>query len=132
MRAVLPVQYFGLISQAGSSGPRGLSIYIVAASMFSIFQLDRPRKIAEIKIAVLVNILCVANSTQWNNFAQLKKKTCQHSSTCGLMVRCRYWVCRRRPFRVISNSHFCVLKSFSFCISQKGILSISSWFYYFF
>lgn len=64
MKAVLPVQYFGLISQAGSSVPRGLSIYIVAASMFSIFQLDRPRKIAEIKIAVLVNILCVANSTQ--------------------------------------------------------------------
>lgn len=131
MKAVLPVQYFGLISQAGSSGPRGLSIYIVAASMFSIFQLDRCRKIAEIKIAVLVNILCVA-STQWNNFALLKKKTCQQSSTCGLMVRCRYWVCRRRSFRVISNSHFCVLKSFSFCISQKGILSISSWFYYFF
>ena len=42
--------------------------------MFSIFQLDRRRKIAEIKIAVLVNILCVANSTQWNNYAQLKKK----------------------------------------------------------
>lgn len=42
--------------------------------MFSIFQLDRCRKIAEIKIAVLVNILCVANSTQWNNFALLKKK----------------------------------------------------------
>lgn len=42
--------------------------------MFSIFQLDRRRKIAEIKIAVFVNILCVANSTQWNNFAQLKKK----------------------------------------------------------
>lgn len=41
--------------------------------MFSIFQIDRRRKIAEIKIAVLVNILCVANSTQWNNFAQLKK-----------------------------------------------------------
>lgn len=41
--------------------------------MFSIFQLDRRRKIAEIKIAVLVNILCVANSTQWNNFAQFKK-----------------------------------------------------------
>lgn len=41
--------------------------------MFSIFQLDRRRKIAEIKIAVFVNILCVANSTQWNNFAQLKK-----------------------------------------------------------
>lgn len=84
------------------------------------------------QIAVLVNILCVANSTQWNNFALLKKKTSQQSSTCGLMVRCRYWVCRRRSFRVISNSHFCVLKSFSFCISQKGILSISSTFYYFF
>lgn len=26
------------------------------------------------QIAVLVNILCVANSTQWNNFALLKKK----------------------------------------------------------
>ena len=64
MKAVLPVQYFGLISQAGSSGPRGLSIYIVAASMFSIFQLDRCRKIAEIKIAVLVNILCVASTVK--------------------------------------------------------------------
>ena len=42
--------------------------------MFSIFQLDRRRKIAEIKIAVLVNILCVSNSTQWNKFAQLKKR----------------------------------------------------------
>lgn len=26
------------------------------------------------QIAVLVNILCVANSTRWNNFALLKKK----------------------------------------------------------
>lgn len=110
----------------------GLSIYIVAASMFSIFQLDRPRKIAEIKIAVLVNILCVANSTQWNNFAQVKKKRASIPQHAVLWWDVVIEFLDGRSFRVISNSHFCVLKSFSFCISQKGILSISSWFYYFF
>lgn len=84
------------------------------------------------QIAVLVNILCVANSTQWNNFALLKKKRASSPQHAVLWWDVVIEFLDGRSFRVISNSHFCVLKSFSFCISQKGILSISSWFYYFF